>query len=233
MSEREPITGELRDAMSRYSTFGGDSVVSMEEERFDRYCDAIDAIHAGLERENAALKAELDRVLGEQEKHAHARGESITDELREWYKDRFFMANGWNEINAISDRIDAEHESACAEAYGNGVQSVALPDMTAYAKLPLDADGECIHIGDVMENIVCPSVHREVTGVGAECFYGWDEGNGRYSQFDANCYRHHHAPTVEDVLTEFGIDWEYEDNCEDRAALLAEYAAKLQLREDA
>lgn len=40
-------------------------------------------------------------------------------------------------------------------------------------------------------------------------------------------------PTVEDVLTKFGIDWEYEDNCEDRAALLAEYAAKLQLREDA
>lgn len=98
-----------------------------------------------------------------------------------------------------------------------------------YQLLPVDADGEPIHIGDVMENIVCPSVHREVSGVGVECFYGWDDGNGRYSQFSANCYRHHHEPTVEDVLTKFGIDWEYETNSEDRAALLAEYAAKLRL----
>ena len=72
-----------------------------------------------------------------------------------------------------------------------------------YTALPVDADGVPIHVGDVMENIVCPSVHREVTGVGVECFYGWDEGNGRYSQFDVVCYRHHHAPTVEDVLREF------------------------------
>lgn len=40
-------------------------------------------------------------------------------------------------------------------------------------------------------------------------------------------------PTVEDVLREFGIDWEHESDCEDRAALLAEYAAKLRLKEDA
>ena len=63
MSER--ITQELRDAMSRYSTFGGDSVVSMEEEGFDNLCDSIDSIHANLERENDRLKCELDRVLGE------------------------------------------------------------------------------------------------------------------------------------------------------------------------
>lgn len=37
----------------------------MVESHFDRYCDAIDAVHAQLERENEALKAELDRVLGE------------------------------------------------------------------------------------------------------------------------------------------------------------------------
>ena len=39
-------------------------------------------------------------------------------------------------------------------------------------------------------------------------------------------------PTVEDVLTEFGIDWEHESDCEDRAALLKEYAAKLRLVEE-
>ena len=114
-----------------------------------------------------------------------------------------------------------------------------------YQLLPKDADGKYIHIGDVMENIVCPSVHREVTGVGAECFYGWDEGNGRYSQFDANCYRHHHAPTVEDVLREMhaeldevtalyvgeAIDSDERDR--DEARIFAEYAAKLRLAGDA
>lgn len=159
---------------------------------------------------------------------------SITNELRLFAADPY---TGWvptdkqqADLRAIADRIDAEHESACAEAYGNGVMSVPIAlDESQWVKLPVDADGEPIHIGDVMDNIVCPSVHREVTGVGAECFYGWDACNGRYSQFDATCYRHYHAPTVEDVLTKFGIDWEYEDNCEDRAALLAEYAAKLRL----
>lgn len=125
---------------------------------------------------------------------------SITDELRAWAKEHLSRSS----ILAIADRIDAEHESACAEAYGNGVMSVPIAlDESQWVKLPVDADGEPIHIGDVMENIVCPSVHREVTGVGAECFYGWDDGNGRYSQFSANCYRHHHAPTVEDVLRKF------------------------------
>ena len=118
-----------------------------------------------------------------------------------------------NAILNIADRIDAEHESAWVE-------------------LPKDADGVPIRIGDVMENIDCPSVHREVTGVGVECFYGFDEGNGRYSQFGANCYRHYHALTVDEVLTEFGIDWEYESDCEDRAALLKEYAAKLRLADE-
>ncbi len=37
---------------------------------------------------------------------------SITDELREWYKDRLFMGNGWAEIDAIADRIDEQHRKA-------------------------------------------------------------------------------------------------------------------------
>jgi len=36
---------------------------------------------------------------------------SITDELREWFKDRLSMGNGYAELTAIADRIDAEHEA--------------------------------------------------------------------------------------------------------------------------
>jgi len=77
------ITGELRDAMKRWGwvaedgmvTFGNctppsidaDPVLSIYGSDFDRMCDAIDAVHANLERENESLRRELDRVLGEQE----------------------------------------------------------------------------------------------------------------------------------------------------------------------
>lgn len=84
MSEYTPITGELRDTMRQWGWVESDGSItfatsplppSIDVEQslaisgsdFDRLCDAIDSIHAQLERENAALKAELDRVLGEQE----------------------------------------------------------------------------------------------------------------------------------------------------------------------
>lgn len=81
---------------------------------------------------------------------------SITEELRRYISGP--AKSGISHICEkaianIADRIDAEHERACAEAYGNGVESVALPDMTAYIQLPKDADGEYIRIGDEVEVI--------------------------------------------------------------------------------
>lgn len=67
MSEREPITAELRRVMN-HTTMAGVPLVEIGEYEFAHRCDAIDAVHAQLERENAALKAELDRVLGEQDR---------------------------------------------------------------------------------------------------------------------------------------------------------------------
>lgn len=84
MSEYTPITGELRAAMRQYGwvetdgsitftsssmppSYDAEKLLTISGSDFDRYCDAIDSIHANLERENESLKAELDRVLGEQE----------------------------------------------------------------------------------------------------------------------------------------------------------------------
>ena len=172
---------------------------------------------------------------------------SITDELRAWAKEHLSRSS----ILAIADRIDAEHQKAldewkakhgqmwlkgyaeCHAELLEGNESLASDlESCGWIRLPVDADGEYIHIGDVMENIVCPSVHREVTGVGVECFYGFDESIGRYSQFDVNCYRHHHAPTVEDVLREFGRGWHEQMNAPetfDIADYVERYAAKLRL----
>ena len=87
----EPITTELRGVMS-HTTMAGIPLVELGEYEFASRCDAIDAVHSNLERENESLRRELDRVLGEQD-------------------DR----DGW-------------------------------------VRLPVDADGEYIHIGDRMEN---------------------------------------------------------------------------------
>ena len=171
---------------------------------------------------------------------------SITTELREWLENAYSYGTGENlfkknyrpwfgwklVLEPMLDRIDAEHEGACAEAYGNGVMSVPIAiDESQWVKLPVDADGVPIRVGDVMEwcdpdgevTVTC-----EVDAVGVECFFAWDGANGRYAQKCANVYRHHHEPTVEDVLREFADEVR---RCCDTADTIAEYAAKLRLAE--
>lgn len=157
-------------------------------------------------------------------------GGSITGELRAWWVRKFPVMDKelHKDFTAIADRIDAEHESACAEAYGNGVMSVPIAlDESQWVKLPVDADGVPIRVGDVMV-YADNTIPKVVVALVPPSVFMVEDG----PRFADMC-RHYHAPTVEDVLTKFGIDWEYEDNCEDRAALLAEYAAKLRLAGDA
>ena len=185
---------------------------------------------------------------------------SITDELRA-VAAKTECANGRCEklyrgdLEHIADRIDAEHQKAldewkaehgqmwlkgyaeCHAELLEGNETLASDlEGCGWMRLPKDADGEYIHVGDVMELVSYDEdyrpVIRPVDAVGEQVFFAWSKVTGRYAQYEACAYRHHHAPTVEDVLEEFGIDWEYESDCEDRAALLKEYASKLQLKED-
>jgi len=131
------ITGELRSLMHHTESHGV-PLVELGECEFALRCDAIDAVHANLERENASLKAELDRVLGEQD-------------------DR----DGW-------------------------------------VRLPVDADGEYIHIGDVME---WPDDGKtfEVVGIGD----GWTlfyVENGLAEWTRAENKRHHRPDTWERII---------------------------------
>lgn len=67
-TERVPITAELRAAMHTSLDIAASSPrFDCDAVTFGHLCDAIDAVHADLERENERLKVELDRVLGEQE----------------------------------------------------------------------------------------------------------------------------------------------------------------------
>ena len=133
----------------------------------------------------------------------------ITDELRQyaravWTEELYgrvvHIPNG--KLLAIADCIDKRHDKECDKAYSKGVCDGIDADKNemGYIKLPVDADGVPIHIGDVVENVVLSDIHREVTGIGGECFYAWEDSCSRYSQFDANCYRHIQPDSWERII---------------------------------
>lgn len=103
-----------------------------------------------------------------------------------------------------------------------------------YVELPKDADGEYIHIGDKLV-----SKHLEGNSV-VECTRltltnGWMVGHGRLDG-TPNLFVHHKPPTVEDVLNGLCLKyvklWNGEASKRERREIVAEYAAKLQLKED-
>lgn len=150
---------------------------------------------------------------------------SITEELRVWASVEVPYKYG-HQLCAIADRIDAEHESACAEAYGSGVMSVPIAlDESQWVRLPVDADGEPVHIGDVME---WPTTGEtfEVVGIGDGTLFYIEDGSELADWTGASTKRHH-APTVEDVLREMLDAWGELPSNATNEAIIAEYAAKL------
>ena len=83
MSELGPITAELRAALDVDREFmRADGVVvpqtfCADRGDFDRLCDAIDAVHAGLERENAELRERV-AVLDNRSESMHIGSASVT-----------------------------------------------------------------------------------------------------------------------------------------------------------
>ena len=157
---------------------------------------------------------------------------SITDELREWASVEVPYKYG-HQLTAIADRIDAEHEAQLNDAFETRNSDENL-ESDGWMRLPKDADGEYIHVGDVMEG-TCPSgkhVSGEVLSIGDDKFWLC---NVQFS-LRPDYMRHHHVPTVDDVLREFGRGWHEQMNAPetfDIADYVEQYAAKLQLREDA
>lgn len=163
---------------------------------------------------------------------------SITEELRKEARGsgHFFHAREQAErLIAIADRIDAEYERVRAES---------IIDMTdesmaehGWVRLPKDADGVPIRVGDVLE--WSDGTTFEVVGIGDETLFYVDE-NDKCQWTSVKYKRHHRAPTVEDVLREFadkvctgdhivrnGVFRGLED-----VDLLAEYASRLRLADD-
>lgn len=171
---------------------------------------------------------------------------SITDELREYFGNSKGMFTDY--VLAIADRIDAEHKKACDDAWDNGYEADYLgiekwltehPQVMehhGWIRLPKDADGEPIHVGDEVYQVEGGWVYTvesirfypDNTTVTFSCKHG-------FGCDSAHNVRHYHAPTVEDVLREFGRGWHEQMNGPetfDIADYVERYAAKLRLAEE-
>ena len=152
---------------------------------------------------------------------------SITDELRE-YAGEFYLfryKDVREKLDAIADRIDIAHKHAIGYVDDRDPETMAE---NGWVKLPMDADGEYIHIGDVMayEDNTKP---LEVIALVPPAVFLTKDGP-RY----ANMCRHY-VLTVEDVLREFGRGWHEQMNGPDTfdvADYVERYAAKLRLADD-
>ena len=156
---------------------------------------------------------------------------SITDELRKWAEGDALRAGmslrtARDQALAIADRIDAEHESACAEAYGNGVMSVPIAlDESAWVELPKDADGVPINVGDMMA-YADNTKAREVVALVPPAVFLTEDGP-RY----ADMCRHYHAPTVEDMLWQLIVDIRPDMEDKEAVPIVKACAEKLRLAE--
>ena len=98
-----------------------------------------------------------------------------------------------------------------------------------YMELPVDADGVPIRVGDVLTDGEYKFKVFELAAFGDGSWSIRNEDGNAWAACDVT---HHHEPTVEDVLREMADRcYADEDEPRDRDAIVAEYAAKLQLRE--
>lgn len=160
---------------------------------------------------------------------------AITDELRNYIVEHKWCVKEL--LTAIADRIDAEHERM-QYGFQREFDDWKHDRDACWVKLPVDADGEVIHIGDVV-------VGKEEGGddfifeVYEIAFFPDGSCSVRAANdygFDPWQVSHHHEPTVEDVLTEFARECLTYATCVDDHEVtdaIELYAPKLRLAGDA
>ena len=183
--------------------------------------------------------------MGRVEGREDWRAMRTVDTIRVWSHmyDHDWNVNG-KVIMACSTCPDSEpgfNGVNVGEAWRELADKIEEEVATDYMRLPVDADGEVIHIGDVMEWSNGETLEVVAIGDGT-LFYVEGDGDALAEWTRASTKRHHHAKTVEDVLREFahvgiriaaknGIKAGEIDFYADEEAI-ADFAAKLQLKEN-
>ena len=223
MSEREPITGELRETIRSLAI--DDSVLTIGGDDFHRLCDAIDAVHAQLERD---YKVACEVNERQDEQYA----DMVHKLDRAYEKNR----NQRKQLTEVQEALHRRNEGELKRRWMREKHDLELQIAKMRlesVELPKDADGEVWRIGDELldDGMVC-----EVVGIGPNRLYYYVDATDTVEWTQADSRRHYHAPTVEDVLREFGRGWHEQMNGPetfDIADYVERYAAKLRLAGDA
>ena len=156
----------------------------------------------------------------------------ITDELREWASVEV-PYNYSHKPLAIADHIDDRINDKCERMkceYEREFEEWKHTQDTCYVKLPVDADGVPIRIGDILE---ADGNTFEVWRIELDESGEWTvRDRTGVGHLYAHLYRHRYEPTVEEVLREMAVDWDCAADGMDKEAVLKEYASKLRLASD-
>ena len=199
--------------------------------------DRVHPYYSGYQFEGEwldTLKESVDAELDDLDRIIRGRAGTVgaVDRLREYVANAPASSMGEmarSIVHNYCDTIEREvGDQTGARRFAERLEAAAAEraDVTLfgvdYMAYPLDADGEAIHVGDVMEwDNGTFTVHElKVTEDG---WTTWDEQHGYTVHVDV-C--HHHATTVKDVLREFADEVQ---RCCDTEDTIAEYAAKLRL----
>lgn len=149
---------------------------------------------------------------------------SITDELRKWAHDEM-PRNYRMAVLALADHIDEEHEKAVHELNGLAEASVLLPK---------DADGEVVRVGSLCKVYPFNEPAKKVRALRVSGF-GWFVTFEDGTEEQLYRIRVYKPPTTEDVLCEMLEKAVGYSDAHTTVALsaIAEYANRLQLKEDA
>ena len=189
-----------------------------------------------------------------------ARDNTVQGEVFATYPVQHPVHGTLESLVAIADRIDAEHEKAldewkaehgqmwlkgyseCHAELMEGNETLASDlERCGWVRLPVDADGVPIHVGDVVtmqllfggesKPLVVDRMELSQGRDGDLWCVALDTDKGCWNQ--PSLMRHYTPPTVEDVLDEFFGKANLPDGTQTRAEIIAEYAKRLRLKEDA
>lgn len=150
-----------------------------------------------------------------------------------------------NSIDKLREKIELDVNNPWSDLKGDLlalVDKVEREIERGYMKLPVDADGEVINVGDMMERgkvrgrVIALMLSNYPKKWGGALHWGIQlEGEQAPTALDA-LFNHYHKPTVEDVLRQViacANNGTHVHGALDTEQIVAEYAAKLRLAGDA
>ena len=260
-----PITQELRNYLEAYKPAETDTCMEVARigtlgyQGIMERLDAIDAVHANLERENAELRkrtmypAESERInmlerevkrLAAECKTQRNNFDQATSAREHWkslYEQALEHTHDLERDYEVACHVNEKQEREYLEWYNKACHmQKEIDDLkehhewapeSHYMMLPKDSDGVPVRIGDVME--WPDTTTAEVVGVGNGTFFYVEVGEN-VVEWARTCDKIHHVQeSVEDTLREFVNEFNRDDMelCDEE--IIEYFAAKLRLADDA